>query len=245
MTEVPTKCRPRRRLLGLSFKTKSATLMFAGAIFSGIFQHTIFAENESWAGYAAGLATELCGVALTIILIDMALERQEQRKDIRRLADEMLFQVDYIVWVWLGGDRVFSYEEMVCLLRSVSPDDTLHHVTESLIQGLGNEAEKRYRLHSDLVLRDGDLCRGLCHLGELASIRARKHPLEAVQVGEALLEAARSFRRVLQFTETGHAARECQTQKQSAQRIQVYRHTGMEDAGCPEPRAVEVLTYLG
>lgn len=243
MTEVPTKCRHRRRLLGLSFKTKSATLMFAGAIVSGIFQHTIFAENESWAGYAAGLATELCGVALTIILIDMALERQEQRKDIRRLADEMLFQVDYIVWVWLGGDRVFSYEEMVCLLRNVSPDDTLHHVTESLIQGLGNEAEKRYRLHSDLVLRDGDLCRGLCHLGELASIRARKHPLEAVQVGEALLEAARSFRRVLQFTETGHTARECQTQKQSAQRIQAYRHTGMEDAGCPEPGAVKILMY--
>lgn len=240
-------CRKRRWGLRLEFKTKAAAGMFLLAVFFGLLQCYVFTgeADGTWAGYASGLVTELCGVAMTILLIDMVLEQQERRRDIRRLADEMLYQVDYIVWVWLGGDRVFSYEEMQCLLGSVTQEDELHPVTETLLQNLGNEAAKRMRLHSELVRADQALCHGLCSLAGLASIRARQEPMSPAQVPQVLRAAVAGLDGVLCCSaSSGQDGRRCVTSKRSGKRFQHYRHLGELDMACPEGRE-EILEYEG
>ena len=209
MFGVASDCHKTRRWRLLeNLKIRAAMLMAVLALVLIWTQLYVLHDDGAGAGYCAGLVTELLGVAITILVIDIVLERQELRRDVRRLADELLYQADFIVWIWLGGDRVFSLAELECLLESVSDDDALHHTTETLFQNLGNEAAKRMRTHKDVVDSNIHLCDGVRLLAQLANIRVGSGASRTTpsQIGEIVSGAVRAFDKVLCYRETEGAA---------------------------------------
>lgn len=226
-----TGCKEGQQPLWKKFHVRAAFLVGGLAFALAVIDH-YYLEN-SYLDYTAGLVTEFAGVAATILLVDMALERQSRKTEVRRIADELLFQVDYLVWIWLGGDRVFSYPEMMELLNSVKNEDVLHPATETQFQNLGNEAGKILRIQPEMVKTNKDLKAALKKLERLANVRALHASILPIELRDLILDALKALDCVLQYTEKDSKplwdCKEYTTLKQSSEYYQYYRYTGKFD----------------
>lgn len=224
-------CKEGQQPLWKKFHIRAAVTV-GGLAFVLSFVDQYYLENSPL-DYIAGLVTEFAGVAVTILLVDMALERQSRKSEVRRIADELLFQVDYLVWIWLGGDRAFSYSEMMALLDSVENEDVMHATTETQFLNFGNEAGKILRLQPELLKTNKDLKAALGKLERLASIRVTHASMLPVELRDLILEALGSLDCVLKYTQTDSTTpwdcKEYTTLKQSSQYYQYYRYTGQFD----------------
>lgn len=224
-------CKEGQQPLWKEFHVRAALFFGCTALVLGFVDH-YYLEN-SVLDYTAGLVTEFAGVAFTILLVDMALEQRSKKTEVRRIADELLFQVDYLVWIWLGGDRAFSYSEMMALLDSVENEDVMHAITETQFQNFGNEAGKILRIQPELVKTNKDLKVALEKLERLASVRALQTSMLPIELRDLILEALGSLDCVLKYTQndstTPWDCKEYTTLKQSSEYYQYYRYTGQFD----------------
>ncbi|KAF1074537.1 hypothetical protein [Halodesulfovibrio sp. MK-HDV] len=234
-------CKGGQQPLWKRFHVQAAFAVGGIALALALVDH--YCLENSYLDYIAGLVTEFAGVAVTILLVDMALEQRSKKTEVRRMADELLFQVDYLVWIWLGGDRVFSYPEMMALLDSVKNEDILHATTETQFQNFGNEAGKILRIQLEMVKTNKDLKAALEKLERLASVRASHASMLPIELRGLILEALGSLDCVLKYTEndstTPWDCKEYTSLKQSSEYYQYYRYTGMFDP------ALEVSKRVG
>lgn len=224
-------CRQGVKPCWMQFHAKAAVWVFilAGAL-AALDYHF---SSDAYKGYLSGFVTEFGGVAVTILLVDMALERRTKGAEVKRMADELLFQVDYLVWLWLGGDRVFSYNEMLALLSKVESYDELHPALETQMQNLGNEAGKFKRINGEIVYSHKDLTAAVEAIAKLASIRVKQDEYNPLLLKDIMRSAARSLACVLEYDKYKKPEADLEqftTKKQSSIYHQYFRLTGECDS---------------
>lgn len=224
-------CRQRVKPWWMQFHVKAAGTVLL--ITAGLMAIDHFYLANSFWDYTAGFVTEFGGVAATILLVDMALERRTNGAEVKRMADELLFQVDYLVWLWLGGDRVFSYNEMLALLSKVESYDELHPALETQMQNLGNEAGKFKRINGEIVYSHKDLTAAVETIAKLASIRVKQDEYNPLLLKDIMRSAARSLACVLEYDKYKKPETDLEqftTKKQSSIYHQYFRLTGECDS---------------
>ncbi|MEZ6853149.1 hypothetical protein [Halodesulfovibrio aestuarii] len=241
----PSGCRQGVTPWWMQFHAMAAfgVFMLAGALAALDYHYS----PEAYKGYLSGFVTEFGGVAVTILLVDMALERRAKVADVRRMADELLFQVDYLVWLWLGGDRVFSYNEMLALLSRVEKHDKLHPTLETQMQNLGNEAGKFKRINAETVHHHKDLIAAVETIAKFASIRVKQEEFPPLVLKDIISSAAQSLACVLgyeKYKKPNADLEQFTTTKQSSIYHQYFRLTGEYDSKLEkDERKEEVIQF--
>ena len=83
------------------------------------------------------LGTEVFGILVTIAVVDWFLEKRRRQDRARDLAWNVLHSVERAVWVWQGGPRQPSTDELLGLVAGIQPDDVIESSTQGLIQKIG------------------------------------------------------------------------------------------------------------
>ena len=52
--------------------------------------------------------TELLGIGITVFSVQCIFDLMQRRIDMESLAWYVLFDTDYAIWVWQGGERIFK-----------------------------------------------------------------------------------------------------------------------------------------
>jgi hypothetical protein len=121
----------------------------------------------------SGVGTEVIGIAITVAVVDALFEFRRKQVEARSLARRILSQLDYTVWVWQGGRRESSIDELMALLRVNDDNWEIADSTSELIFSLGCEAQIALELHADIVQVSKDLRVGLEALKRLVPMRDR------------------------------------------------------------------------
>jgi len=51
------------------------------------------------------LGTEIVGITLTVAIVEALLEKRARSDEARRIAWNVMHDIDHAVWVWQGGGR--------------------------------------------------------------------------------------------------------------------------------------------
>jgi hypothetical protein len=135
------------------------------------------------------VGTELIGIALTVVVIDILLEQRRLREEARRIATNVLNDLDHHVWVWQGGARGFDLAELSALLHSVAPDSSLPPFTQNLFLTLGSRSNNTLRTSPEVMAASPELRNGLEKLSELVSMRDTDHHMPPEKIAALLREA--------------------------------------------------------
>ena len=155
----------------------------------------------SWSagGTLVDLGSEFLGLALTVSILDWFFEQRRLGSDGRRLAWEIFHDVERTVWVWLGGPLRLETDELLGLLRAVSPDDKLAPCTEGLLLGLGIRSRELLKGERRAVASIPGLTEALSELGGFARFGEGRRPsVESVRA--ALQVGARTLMEILDLS---------------------------------------------
>jgi hypothetical protein len=73
-----------------------------------------YIDDQTWIGsLLMNLAPEAIGVVFTIAILDWLNEIRQNRAEARRMAYEILHELDHAVWVWQGGRRDLDFSELL------------------------------------------------------------------------------------------------------------------------------------
>ncbi len=179
--------------------------------------------------YFAGMASELSGVALTIVTVDYLAERARKKEDVESIVWEVLYDLDYAVWVWLGGVRAFDYFELLALVKSIRDHgDKPTCYVETLLQELGNKAGVVLRTRNGTLTVNPAAVSGLETLQKLGMMRSQFAPLPNNEIRSILQQVIPSFRQALN-TPMRRVTTDAKVLKQSSEAWQLWRHTGVKN----------------
>ncbi len=122
-----------------------------------------------------GLATEVFGIIVTLAVVDWMLERRRRQERARDLAWATLHSVERAVWVWQGGPRRVTTDELLGIIRGIDTSDDLQPFARSLLAAVGTrslEILDRETASLDTVAGLADALRELSSLHSLANSRA-------------------------------------------------------------------------
>ncbi len=143
------------------------------------------------ADVAVNFASEAFGFVLTVFLVNFLLRRHHHETEGRRVAREMLRDIDHAVWVWLGGKREFGLAEAHALLTQVN--DTHHpaRFTESMLIAAGSHAANVLRTHPQVMDMQPALRQAFESLIPLAGLRDGRpgETLPPTEIAHILLAA--------------------------------------------------------
>lgn len=125
------------------------------------------------------VGTELIGIVLTVVIIDIMLERRRLRDEARRIATTVLHDLDHHVWVWQGGARGFDLAELSALINGVESETPVPPFTQNLFLNLGSRSSNTLRTSSEVVASSSLLNAGLEALSGLSTMRDAKTHLPA------------------------------------------------------------------
>lgn len=168
--------------------------------------------------------TELVGIGLTVFFVQLLFDRMQRHSDMKSLTWDLLFDLDYVVWVWQGGKRVFDIEELNFLLGSISPADPFPPITQNLILALGNKASNIKRTKIEIVKINPRLCQTLDELSKLSQIRDNDQLVPISEIAKIMKNVALAFAEILNI--------DCITKpgktypRNSFESAQYWRHTG-------------------
>jgi hypothetical protein len=122
-----------------------------------------------------GLATEVFGIIVTLAIVDWMLERRRRQERARDLAWATLHFVERAVWVWQGGPRRVSTDELLGIVQGIDASDELQPFARSLLAAVGTrslEILDREEASLETVAGLADALRELSSLHSLANARA-------------------------------------------------------------------------
>ncbi len=93
--------------------------------------------DTPWGNVLINLGTEIFGILITVALVQWILDRRRLVERAREVAWSTLHGVERAVWVWQGGPRQPSTDELLGLVAAIRPDDELAPVTRTLLSNLG------------------------------------------------------------------------------------------------------------
>lgn len=128
-------------------------------------------NGPDYGGLLLNAGSELLGVVVTVLIIDVLNERRERKEEVKRLSWEFLHEIDAAVWTWLGGRRSFDLGELLGFLRNVNELDPLPSFVRNQVRDIGSRAAQYLRLRQELINTSktfGDACE---HLRPLAGIQ--------------------------------------------------------------------------
>jgi hypothetical protein len=122
-----------------------------------------------------GLATEVFGIIVTLAVVDWMLERRRRQERARDLAWATLHSVERAVWVWQGGPRRVSTDELLGIVLGIDASDELQPFARSLLAAVGTrslEILDREAASLDTIAGLADALRELSSLHSLANARS-------------------------------------------------------------------------
>lgn len=147
------------------------TLLFL-LIAAGLLKFSVQNDNDVH-DMALNLGAEIIGIIVTITLLDAMQDRRQREAESRKVAWEVLHELDHAMWVWQGGEREFDIDELKFLCDAVDDGDPLPDFTETLLLRIGSRSENTLRTKPDLLKVNEPLNRALFSLQFLARIRDR------------------------------------------------------------------------
>lgn len=87
-----------------------------------------------------GLATEVFGIIVTLAVVDWMLERRRRQERARDLAWATLHLVERAVWVWQGGPRRVTTDELLGIVHGIDKNDEMQPLARSLLAAVGTRS---------------------------------------------------------------------------------------------------------
>lgn len=144
-----------------------------------------------------GLATEVFGILVVLAVVDWMLERRRRQERARDLAWVTLHSVERAVWVWQGGPRRVSSDELLGIVRGIETDDELQPFTRSLLAAVGARSLDVLDREASSVRTLPGLVTALQELSSIHSLSNEKSNVSNSLVREVLWCATQGLARVL------------------------------------------------
>lgn len=154
-------------------------------------------EGNSREDLLLNLGTEIVGIAITVAIVDLLMQRQRLMEEAKKISWRALHEVDYAVWVWQGGIRRFDIGELIGLISTIREDDPLPQFTQNLLLRIGSSAENTIRVNADVLKTSKKLKAGLSQLGRLSSIRDIDSLLQVTAIGDILMKSTANLANVV------------------------------------------------
>lgn len=160
--------------------------VIGGSVFVGASLLLWEAFDQTLQGRASdlllNLGTELLGIGITVLVIDLMLEKRRQNDEAKRIATNVLHDLDHHVWVWQGGARGFDLAELAALLDEANHESPLPSFTQNLFLTLGSRSNNTLRISAEAVAVSSELKEGLTTLSELSRMRDKEEHLPPSEI---------------------------------------------------------------
>lgn len=141
-------------------------------------------------GLLLNAAAELFGIVATVLIIDNLLDVRRREEDRKRIAREVIHELDHAIWVWQGGRRAFSAPELLWLCSNIQPTDPVPPFLQNLFIRLGSKSANTVRLRGELMRRDGPFSRAFSELAKLEAIRDHDTVMDPADIRSIVLTAS-------------------------------------------------------
>lgn len=183
-------------------------------------------QGGQWSGLWLNLGTEIIGIVATVAVVDWLFERRRDAEEAKRMAWNVLHEIDHAVWVWQGGFREFDIDELKALIEGIQRDAELPASTQNLLMTVGARSSNTLRHRSDLVRSSADLRQALEALVPIARLRDIDPSLPASAIAECLHVAASALSRVVRLESVEGYRLDPMSPKDASARAQEWRHFG-------------------
>jgi hypothetical protein len=143
------------------------------------------------------LGTEIFGILVTLAVVDLFLERRRLQERGRELAWSALHEIERVVWVWQGGPRRLGTDELLGLISSIKPNDTLQPFTRNLLVVLGNRSRQILDIESSAARTVPGLDKAAADLSSLRALGEKGSAVTLRMVIEVLESATVELSRIL------------------------------------------------
>ena len=143
------------------------------------------------------LGTEIFGILVTLAVVDLFLERRRLQERGRELAWGALHEIERIVWVWQGGPQRLGTDELLGLISSINPNDTLQPFTRTLLVALGQRARQILDIEASAVRAVPGLEKAAADLSSLRALGELGSSVKLRMVIEVLDGATVELARIL------------------------------------------------
>jgi hypothetical protein len=170
-------------------------------------------------------ATDLVTLAITVLIIDVLLERRSREESCKRIAWRLVESIDRVVWVWLGGYRGFDLHELKRLLIEVDSFDSLSDFTVHLLELVGSQAEGFSYSDRNAINSDPRLTRTIEDLRGLSNMR--EEPKSPQDLRLVLYDCAERLASVLGVKTEAFSGIVHKDSSEAGQKLRFYREFGM------------------
>jgi hypothetical protein len=181
-------------------------------------------------GLLLNLTTEIAGILVTVLVIDVLVARRRREDEIRRLAWDLLHELDHAVRVWQGGRREPSVAELMALVSRIGAEDPVPWFTQNLFMRIGSRSAALRDLRPELVRASHELATALEALVPLASMRDGRACLPPERIKECIAEGVRPLLTILRQTRSertpGAACPTGAPRRDPLEKSQEWRHFG-------------------
>jgi hypothetical protein len=153
--------------------------------------------DTPWGNVLINLGTEIFGILLTVALVQWILDRRRLMERAREVAWSTLHGVERAVWVWQGGPRQPSMDELLGLVAAIRPDDGMAPVTRTLLSNLGVQCREMLDREGGALKTVPGLTEALEELTSLRVLRDGGNTVSRRMVAEALDSSTRALARIL------------------------------------------------
>jgi hypothetical protein len=136
------------------------------------------------------LGTEIFGILVTLAVVDIFLEPATLQERGRELAWAALHGVERVVWVWQGGPRRLGTDELLGLISSINPGDSLQPFTRNLLISLGNRGREILEIESAAARTVPGLDKVAADLASLRALGERGSAAVTLRMVIEVLEGA-------------------------------------------------------
>jgi hypothetical protein len=144
-----------------------------------------------------GLATEVFGIIVTLAVVDWMLERRRRQERARDLAWATLHSLERAVWVWQGGPRRVSTDELLGIVQGIGTADDLQPLARSLLATVGTRSLEILDREATSVDTVPGLASALQELSSLHSLANERASVSIALIIEVLQYGIQRLARVL------------------------------------------------
>lgn len=185
-----------------------------------------FSHGQSLDDFFLNLGTEIFGIVLTIAFVDIILEKRKQEDAARKIAWNVLHDLDHAVWVWQGGAREFDLDEMAGLLMLVENNDPLPQFTQNLFLRIGSRADSTLRTQNEALSANNNLKNGLEILKSLARMRDVSKVLSPFEIRDTTNDALSELVKAVNLIYTAQDSEILSKYRETSTNAQEWRHFG-------------------
>ena len=131
----------------------------------------ILGTQSDWGQLLVNLSSEVVGIVITVAIVESFLERRRLLDRGRRIAWDALHAVESAVWVWQGGPRDLSTDELLGILDAVTESDALADFTEGILLNIGTRSRRLLVNDLEAIGRLPGLMNALEQFARLSAIR--------------------------------------------------------------------------